>query len=70
MESNEPIVQDRLWRASHGYRFLMWRRRMAQLKRVWRDVRMVAEWLFVIVVVLGFAVLILLLLFGVGNPLP
>jgi hypothetical protein len=31
---------------------------------------MVLDWAFVSVVVLGFAALILLLLFGIGNPLP
>jgi len=70
MANNTNVVQDRLWRASHGYRFLVWRRRVAQVKRVRKDVRMVLDWLFVSVVVLGFAALILFLLFGIGNPLP
>lgn len=69
MESNAPL-QDRLWRVSHAHRFLEQRRRIAQFRRVWKEVRMVAEWLEVIVVVLGFAALIAFLLFGVGNPLP
>lgn len=69
MESNAPL-QDRLWRVSHAYRFLERRRRWAQVKRAWKSVRMVLDWAFVIVVVLGFAALIVLLLFGVGNPLP
>ena len=69
MESNAPL-QDRLWRVSHAHRFLERRRRIAQFRRVWKDVKQVAEWAFVIVVVLGFAALIVFLLFGMGNPLP
>lgn len=69
MESNAP-VQDRLWRVSHAYRFLEQRRRVAQLKRAWKDIKQVGEWAFVIVVVLANAALILFLLFGIGNPLP
>jgi hypothetical protein len=69
VESNAP-VQDRLWRVSHGYRFLVWRRRITQVKRVWKDVKQVVEWLEVIVAVLASVALILFLLFGVGNPLP
>lgn len=70
MANSEPIVQDRLWRVSHAYRFLERRRHIAQVKRVWKSVKQVVEWLEVIVVVLGFAALMLLLLFGIGNPLP
>jgi hypothetical protein len=70
MESSEPIVQDRLWRASQGYRFLKWRRRQTRLKRVWKVAKKVGETVFVALVVLGFATLALFLLFGVGNPLP
>jgi hypothetical protein len=69
-QKTEAPVQDRLWRASHGYRFLVWRRRIAWVKRVWKDVKQVVEWLEVIVVVLASVVLILFLLFGIGNPLP
>lgn len=69
MESNAPL-QDRLWRVSHGYRFLERRRRWAQVKRVWKSVEQVVEWLEVIVVVLASVALILFLLFGIGNPLP